>query len=408
MKVGFFTDTYFPQVSGVSTSIRTLKQELEARGHEVYIFTTTDPNACDDEPRVIRMPSIPFIYFKERRIMVRGMTYAYSKCKELELDLIHTHTEFGVGLLGKLTAKGLGIPCVHTYHTMYEDYLHYIAHGKLIRPSHVKHISRLFIQHLSGVICPSQRVVDKLEEYGVETPKRIIPTGIDIEKFRPVAEIEKTALKEAYHLDEDAIVLLSVSRISYEKNIQTLLYGMPDIVNAFPKVKLLVVGDGPFKKDLEKLVKTLSIEEHVIFTGEIANNKVSIFYQIADVFVSASDSETQGLTYTEAMAAGTQVVAKGNSYLNGLFDKKSLGQTFEENNQFASTLIEYIQDKHLPDKADISKKLYDISSVAFGERVEQFYEDSNRHYYLFQQDKTLDNDLDDEGMTAIKFLKNKF
>ena len=132
MKIGFFTDTYFPQVSGVSTSIRTLKQELEKRGHEVYIFTTTDPNASENEERIIRMPSIPFISFKERRVVVRGMLYAYYVAKDLELDVIHTHTEFGLGLLGKHVAKALEIPCVHTYHTMYEDYLHYIANGKLI------------------------------------------------------------------------------------------------------------------------------------------------------------------------------------------------------------------------------------------------------------------------------------
>lgn len=127
MKIGFFTDTYFPQVSGVSTSIRTLKEELELLGHEVYIFTTTDPNVRELESRIIRMPSVPFISFKQRRVIVRGMLYAYYVAKDLELDIIHTHTEFGLGILGKQVAKALEIPCLHTYHTMYEDYLHYIA-----------------------------------------------------------------------------------------------------------------------------------------------------------------------------------------------------------------------------------------------------------------------------------------
>ena len=110
MKIGFFTDTYFPQVSGVATSIKTLKQELEKHGHEVYIFTTTDPNADKLEKDVIRMPSVPFISFKDRRVVVRGMWYAYLVAKELELDLIHTHTEFGAGILGKMVAKKLKIP----------------------------------------------------------------------------------------------------------------------------------------------------------------------------------------------------------------------------------------------------------------------------------------------------------
>ena len=147
MKIGFFTDTYFPQVSGVATSIKTLKDELEKHGHEVYIFTTTDPNATDFEEDVIRMPSVPFVSFKDRRVVVRGMWYAYLIAKELELDLIHTHTEFGAGILGKMVGKKMKIPVIHTYHTMYEDYLHYIANGKVLRPSHVKYLSRLFANH---------------------------------------------------------------------------------------------------------------------------------------------------------------------------------------------------------------------------------------------------------------------
>ncbi len=141
MKIGFFTDTYFPQVSGVATSIKTLKEELEKKGHKVYIFTTTDPNAEMDEEDIIRMPSVPFVSFKDRRIVVRGMWYAYLIAKELELELIHTHTEFGAGLLGKMVGRKLQIPVIHTYHTMYEDYLHYIAKGKVLRPTHVKYFS---------------------------------------------------------------------------------------------------------------------------------------------------------------------------------------------------------------------------------------------------------------------------
>lgn len=96
----------------------------------MYIFTTTDPDAKEVEPRIIRMPSIPFISFKDRRVVIRGMLYAYHVAKEIDLDIVHTHTEFGVGILGKQTAKALDVPVVHTYHTMYEDYLHYIAKEK--------------------------------------------------------------------------------------------------------------------------------------------------------------------------------------------------------------------------------------------------------------------------------------
>lgn len=404
MKIGFFTDTYFPQVSGVSTSIRTLKLELEKRGHEVYIFTTTDPNVRELEPRIIRMPSIPFISFKERRLIVRGMLYAYYVAKDLELDIIHTHTEFGLGLLGKQVAKQLDIPCVHTYHTMYEDYLHYIANGRLIRPIHVKQFSKLYTASLSGIICPSKRVVDKLQEYDIDIPKFIIPTGIDVSKFKAVSSERKQEIRDKYKIDNEHIFLLSVSRISYEKNIQTILDGMPEVIEKVPQVKLLIVGDGPYKKDLEKQVAKLEIEDYVIFSGEIPNEEISPIYQAADVFVSASDSETQGLTYTEAMAAKTKVVAKGNDYLNALFDDLSLGITYKENQDFSDSLITYLKEEHPVNESLIKRKLYEISSEAFGKSVESFYEESKKHYQLFEKDRG-ENLL--EGPDSVEGFKNE-
>lgn len=374
MKIGFFTDTYFPQVSGVSTSIKTLKDELEKLGHDVYIFTTTDPDAKEVESRIIRMPSIPFVSFKDRRVVIRGMLYAYHIAKEIDLDIVHTHTEFGVGVLGKQTAKALNIPVVHTYHTMYEDYLHYIAKGKVLKPVHVKQLSKLYTNHMSGIICPSQRVVTKLKEYGIERPMSVIPTGINVSQFKPVEEKLINEVKEQYQINSNDCLLLSVSRISYEKNIQTIISGLSKVVEELPHVKLLVVGDGPFKSKLEKQVEELSLTDYVIFAGEIPNKDIAPFYQAADYFVSASDSETQGLTYTEAMAAKTKVVAKGNEYLDDLLNDKSLGVTYANNVDFADTLIDYIREDIVSDQEVLKDKLYDISSEAFGKKVEDFYQ----------------------------------
>lgn len=400
MKIGFFTDTYFPQVSGVSTSIKILKQELEKLGHDVYIFTTTDPDAKEVEPRIIRMPSIPFISFKDRRVVIRGMLYAYHVAKEIDLDIVHTHTEFGVGILGKQTAKALDVPVVHTYHTMYEDYLHYIAKGKVLKPVHVKQLSKLYTNHMSGIICPSQRVVNKLKEYGIERPMSVIPTGIDVSQFKPVEEKLIESIRETYKIDNDACLLLSVSRISYEKNIQTLLKGMPKVVKEIPNVKLLIVGDGPFKAKLEKQVDELGLLEQVIFTGEIPNKDIAPFYQAADYFVSASDSETQGLTYTEAMAAKTKVVAKGNDYLDNLFDDESLGVTYDENEEFSQTLIDYIKKDISIKQSILENKLYDISSEAFGKRVEEFYQKALVYFEENHQEYE-----DDSNLYSLKLFK---
>ncbi len=278
MNIGIFTDTYFPQVSGVATSIRTLKNELERQGNQVYIFTTTDPHVEKDtyERNIFRFSSIPFISFTDRRIAVRGLFQAYEIAKELNLDIVHTQTEFSMGVIGKFVAKNLNIPCVHTYHTMYEDYLHYVANGKLLKPVHVKEGTLAFCYHLSGVIAPSDRVLDKLTDYGVKSQMRIIPTGIDIGMY---SQKLTTDVRAQYHISRDTPLMLSISRLAYEKNLSQVIDWVPAILEQVPNAMLMVVGDGPAKEDLMAQVHQLGLDEHVIFPGEISNDHVNAFYQ---------------------------------------------------------------------------------------------------------------------------------
>lgn len=405
MRIGFFTDTYFPQVSGVATSIKTLKEELEKHGHEVYIFTTTDPNASGIEPNIIRMPSVPFVSFKDRRVVVRGMWYAYLIARELELDLIHTHTEFGAGFLGKLVGKKMRIPVIHTYHTMYEDYLHYIAHGKVIRPVHVKYFSRMFVNHSTGVVCPSQRVIDKLRSYGGTSPMRIIPTGIDVRKFSgsKVTAEDTQQLRASLGITEDQIMLLSLSRLSYEKNIQALIQGLPAVIEKLPQVRMVIVGKGPYQEGLEEMVTELNLQDYVQFTGEISNNHVTRYYKAADYFISASRSETQGLTYTEAMAAGTQSVLLGNDYLEQLLSDVTLGVTYKTEADFPTALVDYIHSEVKMDPEVLANKMYEISSEHFGESILEFYNDMIDYY----QEQSFEKEYEKEFDPTFERLKVK-
>ncbi|MGM0174251.1 glycosyltransferase family 4 protein [Enterococcus devriesei] len=382
MRIGFFTDTYFPQVSGVATSIKTLKEQLESQGHEVYIFTTTDPEAEDFEKDIVRMPSVPFVSFTDRRIVVRGIWFAYQIAKELDLEIIHTHTEFGAGFLGKMVANRLRIPVVHTYHTMYEDYLHYIANGKVVRPTHVKHFIKMFVNHSTGVVCPSQRVVDTLKRYEVDVPMKIIPTGIEVGRFiRPdITSVETEALREKLGIKNGELMILSLSRISYEKNIHVIVEQFPEVLMSFPNARLVIVGKGPYRDELEELVEQLGVQKYVQFTGEVPHEDVACYYHAADYFVSASTSETQGLTYAEAIASGTQCVVEGNDYLNQLIDHETLGATFEQDEDFSDTLIHYIQQQIKMDPAIQAKKLIEISAERFGSEIFTFYQELI-HYY---------------------------
>lgn len=382
MRIGFFTDTYFPQVSGVATSIRTLKEQLEKQDHEVYIFTTTDPDADELEKDIVRMPSVPFISFKDRRIVVRGLWFAYQIAKELELEIIHTHTEFGAGFLGKMVANRLRIPVIHTYHTMYEDYLHYIANGKVVRPAHVKSFIKMFVNHSTGVICPSKRVVDTLERYEVEIPMRIIPTGIEVERYiRPdITEVDTEALRGKLGIQKSELMLLSLSRLSYEKNIQAIIRQFPEVLMSYPNARLVIVGKGPYREELETLVQELGIEEYVRFTGEVAHEEVAYYYHAADYFVSASTSETQGLTYAEALASGTQCVVEGNDYLEQLLNDKSLGITFESDDDFSDSFVRYAQQQVPIDPTVLQNKLVEISAERFGSEVFKFYQEMLVYY----------------------------
>ena len=299
----------------MATSIRTLKTELEKLGHTVFIFTTTDKDVNRYEDwQIIRIPSVPFFAFKDRRVAYRGFSNALEIARQYQLDIIHTQTEFSLGLLGIWIAKELRIPVVHTYHTQYEDYVHYLAKGMVIRPSMVKYIVRGFMSDLDGVVCPSEIVYDLLVGYKIKAEKRIIPTGIDLAKFdRP--ELSREDIKKLRFklgIAEDEIMLLSLSRISYEKNIQAIVEALPMVLEENAKVKLVIVGDGPYAEDLKALIAQLHIKDSVIFTGMIAPSDTALYYKAADFFISASTSETQGLTYLESLASGTPIIAHGN------------------------------------------------------------------------------------------------
>lgn len=380
MNIGLFTDTYFPQVSGVATSIKTLRDELEAEGHNVYIFTTTDPKVDKHqfEPGIFRFASVPFVSFTDRRIAVRGMFKAYKIAKDLNLDIIHTQTEFSLGWMGKTVAKALGIPCLHTYHTMYQDYLHYIANGHILKPRNVKQFASLYLNHMTGIVAPSERVLRTLDSYGVKAPMRVIPTGINVTRYQHQDLPETTLqLRQKLGYEEDTPVLLSLSRIAFEKNIHELIEALPSILERVPKAQLLIVGDGPAKESLEQEVTKMQLNDHVTFTGEISNDEVYHYYQMANVFVSASNSESQGLTYIEAMASNLPIVVMRSPYTDELLDDDALGQSFQKKADLVRCVVQYLTNPATEKDADKRvQKLKEISAETFAKRVVRFYHDS--------------------------------
>ncbi|MTB64162.1 glycosyltransferase [Streptococcus sp. zg-86] len=378
MRIGLFTDTYFPQVSGVATSIKTLKTELEKQGHRVFIFTTTDKDVNRYEDwDIIRIPSVPFFAFKDRRIAYRGFTDALKIASRYDLDIIHTQTEFSLGILGKMVARELDIPVVHTYHTQYEDYVRYIANGKLIRPSMVKYLVRAFFKDLDGVICPSEIVDNLLNDYHILVSKRVIPTGIELAKFdRPEITSDMVAeLRENLGIEEDETMLLSLSRISYEKNIQAVIAAIPRILLENKKVKLVIAGGGPYAEELRQQIIDLQLENCVLMTGMIAPSETALYYKAADFFISASTSETQGLTYLESLASGTPIIAAWNPYLENVVTDKMFGTLYQREAELADAVLDAIVVTPNMNPYQLERKLYEISAENFGRRVYEYYLD---------------------------------
>ncbi|KAA9299879.1 MULTISPECIES: glycosyltransferase [Aerococcus] len=372
MKIGFFTDTYFPQTSGVASSIQTLKEELTKAGHQVYIFTTTDPKVKEDqaEEGIFRYESIPFLFFKERRVAVTTLRPIYKKAKELDLDIIHTHTEFTMGIFGVMVAHRLRLPIVHTYHTWYENYLHYILNGHLVPKAAVKSYTRYFCQLANTVIAPSQMIRQVLQEYGVERPIEVIPSGVRFTK--QLAKADRQQLKDELGLADDQLVLITVNRIAQEKNLDSLIQQMAKLLELIPQARLLIVGDGPEKDHLMSLSQELKISHAVIFTGMVPHEEINGYYQIADIYVNLSVTETQGITFIEAIGNHLPIVAMKNDYLLNLNRTASIGKLLDQVDQFSQAVLSLAGSAS--ENCQAFKRLeQEISAQTFYERVYALY-----------------------------------
>ena len=380
MRIGIFTETYFPQVNGVAISTAILKKNLEQNGHEVYIFTTTNPLAPQNEDRVYRIPSLPFVSGHRLGKFYDGRLVG--EIKSLNLDIVHTHTEFSLGIFGRIIAKKLQIPRIHTYHTIYEDYTHHIIKFNkldIFSKALARKMSKKVCNSAEMVIVPTQKVKQLLESYGVRKKMLVIPTGIELGVFAdPNFDAEKLQeQRAALGIKEHEKVILNIGRISKEKNIEELLTHLQLYLHEKPDIKLVLVGDGPDKRSIESLVKQLDIENHVIFVGEVPWELVVNYYQIGDVFVSASQSETQGITYIEALATGLPVVAKRDSCLEGVVEHDVNGYTFDYKEEFLEALDMILYNKHHQERLAVgaSQSVEKFSENIFAENVASSYHD---------------------------------
>lgn len=384
MKIGIFTDAYNPVTSGVVTSINMVEQEMKKRGHEVYIFTTSKSIQPNENQTLYMLNSIPLLIAKQykNRIATFYSREVAKQIKELNLDIVHTQTEFSLGAFGKIISRKYNIPFIHTYHTMWEDYVHYITpiKGRNIRLKRlVRTFSRGFVRKAECVITPSNKTAKYLKyKCNVKNkPIYVIPTGIDIAPFKRsnFTLEEKNKLKESLGISPSDKVILFLGRVANEKSVDVIMDNMPSLFEEYPNCKFVIVGDGPSKKDLEEQAKRLNISDKVIFTGKVPWNEVPKYYNIGDVFVNASITETQGLTFIEAMAAELPIVAKYAPNLSEFIKNGKNGIFVKRNSDFKNAIINVLNDKKLCEtlikNGNETAKEYSIEQ--FGDKLEMLY-----------------------------------
>ena len=386
MKIGIFSDTYHPDINGVVTSIKMLEKEMIARGHEVHIFTPSKHEPTNNQ-NLYMVKSIPLFVAKKYDYRIAGF---YSReiakqIKELDLDIVHTQSEFSLGMFAKIVARKFNIPFVHTYHTMWEDYVHYIIPikgKKSIFPKRfARNFSKNFVNKSDLIIAPSKKT-EKYLKYRCKVKNKeiqIIPTGIDLTPFDPANFTKKDILKAKTDLglNENDKVILFIGRLAEEKSVDVILKGFSEMLTKSQdsSLKLVIIGDGPSIDSLKELSKNLNIENKVIFTGRQPWEKIGLFYNIGDLFVNASTTETQGLTFIEAMAAKVPVLAKYDTNLDTIIDNNKTGFFFKKDEEFAKTALKILNSPDLIEKVKESgfehAKLFSIK--VFGDRLEEAY-----------------------------------
>ena len=310
MKILMLTDVYFPRVNGVSTSIQTFRRELRELGHEIWVVAPEYGQPTADERDIDRIISRRVLFDPEDRMMQpRLLARRLESFQHSNFDLVHVQTPFVAHYAGLRLARRLGIPCVETYHTFFEEYLfHYLP----ILPKGVwravaRRFSRRQCNQLDGLVAPSQAMLEVLVRYGVRTRMRVIPTGMP----EDIQEGDGVAFRARHGIGRDQPVLVYVGRVAFEKNIEFLLRVVHVLKRTtHPDVMLIVAGEGPAKNRLRRQGSALGLESNLRFVGYLARGAdLSSCYQAGDVFVFASPTETQGLVLLEAMSLGVPVVS---------------------------------------------------------------------------------------------------
>ena len=384
MKIALFSDTYLPDINGVATSTNILRNELIKLGHEVMVVTSELPSDSDYEDEfdsnILRVPGLEIQALYGYRACNIFSFKGMREIKKFRPEVIHVQTEFGIGIFGRIAGEYLDIPVVYTYHTMWADYSHYVnpmnseTVDSVVKKV-IKKISNLYGNKCQELIVPSKKTKDALIHYGL-TQKNIfiIPTGLELDRFDIKNKNETICqqLKIKYDL-QGKFVLTFLGRIAQEKSIEVIIHALKKVVQINPDIKCLIVGGGPQLEELIESVENDPISEYIIFTGPQSGEYVPAHYHISDMFISASLSETQGLTYIEAMASSIPVIARYDNQLADVIIDQVNGFFFKNEDELPDLILKAMSCDLSKMKAAALAKAKEYSGETFAEKVLDVY-----------------------------------
>lgn len=369
MNIGFFSETYSPDINGVITSMKIFKEELERAGHKVYVFVPDTrffaSKAQPENSDTFLFRSFEYPMYKSIRVALPYRRGIMKRIRELKLDVVHSHTPFSMGYLAEKVARAEGIPHIHTYHTLYPEYVrHYFPGPKAVAQFAAKKVTARFCNQTTQVLAPSSGVKEKLVSYGIKNPIRVLSTGIDRTIFE--ARDPEQAVRKRYGIPSSAPLLVTVARMGYEKSIDFLLRSFHETLKIRPDAYFLIVGDGPAKPDLEKQARALGMQDRVIFTGFVHDrSEIARSYASSDIFVFASKTETQCLTLLEAAAVGLPLVSRYDKPLETALFAGENGFFEENESAFAEKVCLLLKDRELAKRmSQASKRISGKQSAA--------------------------------------------
>ena len=309
MRIAIFTNNYLPNPYGVSGSIESFRKEFERRGHTVYIFAPKTKGYVDENPKVFRYPSIDIKYKISFPLAIPFSPSISKKLKELEIDIIHSQHPNLLGWAAKRWAKKKGVPLVFTWHTLYDQYAHFAP------PFIPKKFAQWWtinnaVKYANGadqIVVPTPSVKKIIQSWGVNNPNIIaVPTGVEEPMYQ---NPDRKKYREKFSLKDDEIALMTVSRLTAEKNVRFLFQAVCRLLKNTQNVKFLVNGSGHEDEAVREIIKKEGVAEKVFFEPSVSKKDIKDFYASGDIFVYASKSETQGMVISEALYSGLPVVA---------------------------------------------------------------------------------------------------